>query len=116
MKIRSSGVWRKRDVLAELRHRKISCGDSGGSVTVGALKAILEQRCSIAGHPAHFKFEMPEAWRDACNRAAEIEKMGLNEVKAAAGRAGVVVGRKKKAEIVAEVISREMAVTVAAEQ
>jgi hypothetical protein len=110
VKIRGTGAWQRRDVMAELRYRGIKYG--GDDVKVAELKVLLEAKCSIAGHPAHFRFEMPQAWRDACDAAAAVEKLRNSEVKDAAAAAFIDTGSKKKLELVAELVALKMAVTV----
>jgi len=96
--------------MAELRHRKISYGS--GTVTMAELKALLESKCSIAGHAAHFRYEMPAEWRAACNAAAEIEELDAKAVKEKAAAASVDVAGVKKADLVALLVKAAMAVTV----
>ena len=110
VKIRGMGAWRRRDVMAELRHRKISYGS--GAVTMAELKALLEAKCSIAGHAAHFRFEMPAEWRAACDAAAGIEELGAKAVKDKAAAASLDVAGAKKADLVALLVKAAMAVTV----
>ena len=111
VKIKGIGAWKRRDVMAELRYRKIDYGSD--DVTTAELKTLLEAKCSIPGHPSHFRFEMPAAWRAACDAAAEIDTLSANAVKEKAAAASLDMSKGvKKADLVAQLVQLAMAVTV----
>ena len=71
---------------AELHFRGITFK---GDATDSDLKRLLEELCSLPGHPGFFKYSMPEAVQKAHDDAAAASKMKVTELREEAGRLGL---------------------------